>query len=97
LGPAKPTGVRIFSSKISYSVKANQQLDQSIRSRIIALAFSMAAENERDLISQRTREVLCFKKAQGLKLGRLWGPGQSKLDAVRPEIERLGQFPRPGS
>src|SRR5215216_2228550 len=72
-----------------YAVKGDWQLDQSIQSKIIALAFSMAAEIERDLISQRTKEALRFKKAQGLKLGRPRGPGKSKLDAFRPEIESL--------
>ena len=38
-----------------YSVKGNWRLDQSIQSKIIAMAFSMAAEIERDLISQRTK------------------------------------------
>jgi len=36
-----------------YSVKGAWRFDQSIQSKIIALAFSMAAEIERDLISQR--------------------------------------------
>lgn len=72
-----------------YSVKGNWQLDQSIQSKIIALAFSMAAEIERDLISQRTQEALRFKKEQGIVLGRPKGPGKSKLDAFRPEIEGL--------
>ena len=36
-----------------YAVKGNWQLDQSIQSKIIAMAFSMAAEIERDLISKR--------------------------------------------
>jgi hypothetical protein len=53
------------------------------------MAFSMAAEIERDLISQRTKEALRFKKAQGMKLGRPTGPGKSKLDPYRPEIESL--------
>ncbi len=48
-----------------------------------------AAEIERDLISQRTTEALRYKKAQGIKLGRPKGPGKSKLDAFRPEIEGL--------
>ena len=34
-------------------------------------------------------EALRFKKAQGLKLGRPKGPGKSKLDVFRPEIEGL--------
>ncbi len=72
-----------------YAVKGNWRLDSSIQSKIIAMAFSMAAEIERDLISQRTKEALRFKKAQGLKLGRPKGPGKSKLDPYRPEIESL--------
>ena len=72
-----------------YSVKGSWQLDHSIQSKIIALAFSMAAEIERDLISQRTKEALRFKKEQGITLGRPKGPGKSKLDIFRPEIESL--------
>lgn len=83
LALATRKGIRV------YSVKGNWQLDQSLQSKIIALAFSMAAEIERDLISQRTREALSFKKAQGIALGRPKGPGKSKLDAFRPEIEGL--------
>jgi len=45
-----------------YSVKGNWRLDQSIQSKIVAMAFSMAAEIERDLISQRTKEALRVKK-----------------------------------
>jgi DNA invertase Pin-like site-specific DNA recombinase len=72
-----------------YSVKGAWRLDQSIQSEIIAMAFSMAAEIERDLISQRTKEALRFKKSQGMILGRPPGPGKSKLDPYRPEIEGL--------
>jgi len=72
-----------------YSVKGNWQLDHSIQSKIIAMAFSMAAEIERDLISQRTKEALRARKALGMKLGRPKGPGKSKLDKFRPEIEAL--------
>lgn len=72
-----------------YSVKGNWQLDGSIQSKIIAMAFSMAAEVERDLISQRTTEALRSRKAAGIPLGRPKGPGKSKLDCYRPEIEAL--------
>lgn len=72
-----------------YAIKGNWQLDQSIQSKIIAMAFSMAAEIERDLISQRTKEALRAKKAKGIKLGRPKGPGKSKLDKYRLEIEAL--------
>ncbi len=53
------------------------------------MAFSMAAEIEHDLISQRTTEALRYRRAQGIKLGRPKVPGKSKLDAFRPEIESL--------
>lgn len=72
-----------------YTVKGNWQLDNTIQSKIIAMAFSMAAEIERDLISQRTKEALAAKKKAGVKLGRPRGVGKSKLDPYRPEIEAL--------
>jgi DNA invertase Pin-like site-specific DNA recombinase len=72
-----------------YAVKGNWQLDNSIQSKIVAMAFSMAAEIERDLISQRTKEALAAKKKLGIKLGRPRGVGKSKLDQYRPEIEAL--------
>jgi DNA invertase Pin-like site-specific DNA recombinase len=74
-----------------YAVKGNWTLDNSIQSKIVAMAFSMASEIERDLISQRTKEALRYKKEQGIKLGRPPGPGKSKLDQYRPEIEALMQ------
>lgn len=72
-----------------YAIKGNWQLDCSIQSKIIAMAFSMAAEIERDLISQRTKEALRARKAAGKPLGRPKGPGKSKLDQYQPEIEAL--------
>jgi DNA invertase Pin-like site-specific DNA recombinase len=76
-------GIRICA------IKGNCHLDQTIQSKIIAMAFSIAAEIERDLISQRTKEALRFKKEQGHKLGCPKGPGKSKLDQFRTEIESL--------
>jgi DNA invertase Pin-like site-specific DNA recombinase len=70
-----------------YAVKGNWRLDNSIQSKIVAMAFSMAAEIERDLISQRTKEALAARKNAGMKLGRPRGVGKSKLDQYRPEIE----------
>ena len=72
-----------------YAVKGDWQLDNSIQSKIVAMAFAMAAEIERDLISQRTKEALAAKKKAGIKLGRPRGVGKSKLDQYRPEIEAL--------
>ncbi len=72
-----------------YAIKGNWRLDNSIQSKIIAMAFSMASEIERDLISQRTKEALAARKRAGMKLGRPTGVGKSKLDQYRPEIEAL--------
>src|SRR5690606_23378387 len=72
-----------------HAAKGNWQLDDSIQSKIVAMAFSMAAEIERDLISQLTKEALAARKKAGVKLGRPRGVGKSKLDAYRPEIEAL--------
>jgi DNA invertase Pin-like site-specific DNA recombinase len=72
-----------------YAVKGNWRLDTSIQSKIIAMAFAMAAEIERDLIAKRTKEALAAKKLAGAKLGRPLGVGKSKLDAFRLEIEAL--------
>src|SRR5215203_5505592 len=56
-----------------YAVKGNWTLDTSIQSKIVAMAFSMASEIERDLISQRTKEALAARKLAGMKLGRPLG------------------------
>ncbi len=72
-----------------YTVKGGWQLDNTIQSKVMAMVFSMAAEIERDLISKRTKEALQSIKQSGAKLGRPKGPGKSKLDAFRPEIEAL--------
>lgn len=72
-----------------YAVKGNWQLDGSLSSKIMAMAFALASEIEHDLISERTKEALRVKKQQGLLLGRPRGVGKSKLDPYRLEIEAL--------
>ena len=83
LSLAMQKGVRI------YAVKGHWQLNNSIQSKIVAMAFAMAAEIERDLISQRTTEALAARKQQGVLLGRPKGVGKSKLDAYQMEIAAL--------
>ena len=72
-----------------YAVKGNWELNDSIQSKVVAMAFSMVAEIERDLISKRTKEALRAKKAAGMKLGRPKGTGKSKLDKYKEEIQAL--------
>ena len=69
-----------------YACKGNWELDGSMQSKIIAMVLAMAAEIERDLISQRTKAALATKKAAGIKLGRPSGPGKSKLNDRKNEI-----------
>lgn len=83
LSMALEKGVRI------YAVKGNWHLDNSIQSKIVAMAFAIAAEIERDLISQRTTEALAARKEKGMPLGRPKGVGKSKLDANEKEIIAL--------
>lgn len=52
------------------TIKDNFDLSENLNSKIIAFAFGLSAEIERNLISQRTREALADKKASGVKLGR---------------------------
>jgi len=72
-----------------YTVKGDWQLDDTIQSKVMAMVFSMAAEIERDLISKRTKEALQSIRLSGVQLGRPKGPGKSKLDPFRSEIEAL--------
>ena len=57
------------------TIKDNFVLSDSINSKIIAFAFALAAEIERNLISQRTKEALAAKRIEGIRLGR--PPGSS--------------------
>lgn len=72
-----------------YTIKGGWELDDSLQSKVLAFAFSLVSEVERDLISARTIEALRAKKEQGIVLGRPKGPGKSKLDKYRLEIEGL--------
>lgn len=72
-----------------YAVKGDWKLDNSLQSKVMAMAFSLAADIEGDFISQRTKEGLRARKAKGLPLGRPKGPGKSKLDPYKEEIFAL--------
>jgi len=70
-------------------VKNTQVLKDDLQSKVFAMAFSIAAEIERELISQRTREALQRRRAEGKPLGRPKGSYSSKLDRYREQIEEL--------
>lgn len=58
------TGARVWTIKDGY------RLGDDIQSKVLAFAFGLSAEIERNLISQRTKEALERKKREGIKLGR---------------------------
>ena len=60
------------------TIKENMKFDNSISSKVISFAFSLSAEIERNLISQRTKEALELRKQQGIKLGRPVGSRNKK-------------------
>ena len=62
---------------IIYTVKERYKLGEDLTSKVLAFAFSISAEIERTLISQRTTEALRRKKADGIKLGRPKGKKNS--------------------
>ena len=66
-----------------YTVKDNYVLGDNIQSTVLAFAFGLAAQIERDMISMRTKEALARKRTEGVILGRPLGrkttPSSRKL------------------
>ena len=63
-----------------WTIKDSYRLGDDIQSKVLAFAFGLSAEIERNLISQRTKEALARKKAEGVILGR---PRGRKSDRVK--------------
>lgn len=75
-------GVTVCSTKDGYV------FDDSINSKVLSFAFGLAAEIEHKLISQRTREALAIRKAEGKHIGRKHGssPKMELLKSHKREI-----------
>lgn len=73
------------------TVKEKYELGNNINSKVLAFAFSLSAEIERNLIAQRTKEALARKKNEGKKLGRPKGrlSATTKLTGKEEQIKEL--------
>lgn len=74
-----------------WTIKDNFRLGDDIQSKVLAFAFGLSAEIERNLISQRTKEALARKKDEGIVLGRPKGRCSSytKLSGRELFIEHM--------
>ncbi len=71
---------RLMEMNVSvYTVKEGYRLGDDLTSKVLAFAFSISAEIERELISQRTKEALLRKKAEGGVLGHPKGKRNSHV------------------
>lgn len=86
---------KLMESNVSvYTVKEGYRLGDDLTSKVLAFAFSISAEIERELISQRTREALRRRKAEGRTLGHPKGKKNShvKLTGQEEKIRSLLAF-----
>lgn len=68
-----------------WTIKDGYRLGDDIQSKVLAFAFGLSAEIERNLISQRTKEALARKKAEGVILGRPKGRKSSHVKLTGKE------------
>jgi DNA invertase Pin-like site-specific DNA recombinase len=68
-----------------WTIKDNYRLGDDIQSKVLAFAFGLSAEIERNLISQRTKEALARKMAEGVVLGRPVGSKSKKVKLTGKE------------
>lgn len=73
-----------------WTIKDGYRLDDGIQSKVLAFAFGLSAEIERNLIAQRTKEALARCKAEGKILGRRPGKAVNvKLSGHEKEILKM--------
>ena len=70
------------------TIKEGYELGNNINSKVLAFAFGLSAEIERNLISQRKKEALERKKSEGLILGRPKG-SKTKKHKLKDSDEKI--------
>lgn len=80
------TDQKIEFVAVKQGFRINSQNNKDMTSKVMVTIFSLLAELERDLISERTKMGLARARASGKKLGRPKGPGKSKLDGKEDVI-----------
>jgi len=68
------------------AIKEGYVLGNNINSKVLAFAFGLSAEIERNLISQRTKEALARRKEEGVILGRPKG-SKTKIHKLKDREE----------
>ena len=74
-----------------WTIKDNYRLGNDISCKVLAFAFGLSAEIERNLISERTRDALARKKANGLTLGRPFG-SKNKIKKLHGKDEVISEM-----
>ena len=70
-----------------WTIKDNYRLGNDINGKVLAFAFGLSSEIERNLISQRTKEALARKREEGMILGRPFGSKSKAKKLTGKEVE----------
>lgn len=98
LGRSTGEVILLINQLVAYGVniiiiKQNLQLGEGLEdmtAKVMVTLLALFAEIERDFISQRTKEALAAKKAQGVVLGKPKGTIQSSMyDKDKERIQEL--------
>lgn len=82
-------GAKVLTAKEGY------ELGDNVQSKVLAFAFGLVAELEREMISKRTKEALQRRKANGKRLGRPFG-SRNKKHALDGKEDRISELLKQG-
>lgn len=79
-----------------WTIKDGYRLGDDIQSKVLAFAFGLSAEIERNLLSQRTKEALARLKSEGKHLGRPVGYSTPKMYKLYGKEKRILNYMKEG-